>query len=133
MTATPSFFAADLTVSGTVTGHGRLDVDGAVEGDVVVRELAVSATGSVTGNARADAASLSGRLVGTIRARTVTIAASGHLSGLVEYETLGIAPGGVFEAECRPTTAPALEAERAAAAPAPASRVRRALAGATVS
>ncbi|WP_404382666.1 polymer-forming cytoskeletal protein [Caenispirillum salinarum] len=116
MTADHSLFAADLVVTGTVTGRGRLDVDGRVEGDVSVQHLSVNRDGTLTGNARADDALLSGSLVGTIRAQKVTVARSGRLSGLVEYEVLGIEPGGTFEAECRPTTAPALETGRRAAA-----------------
>lgn len=116
MTATDrSFFAADLTVTGTVTGRGRLEVDGRVEGDVSIKRLTINPSGTLTGNARADAADLSGALVGTIRAHSLTVSRTGRLSGLVEYEVLGIEPGGTFEAECRPTAAPALETGRPAA------------------
>lgn len=113
MTATNhSFFAADLTVTGTVTGRGRLEVEGRIEGDVTIKRLTINPAGNVTGSARAEAADLSGQLVGTIRADTLTVSRTGHLSGLAEYEVLGIEPGGTFEAECRPTTAPALETDR---------------------
>lgn len=120
MTASRSFFAPDLFVTGTVSGPCHLDLQGRVEGDVAVGSLSLGRDGALTGNARTERAELAGALVGTIRARTVTIGATGRLSGLVEYETLGITPGGVFEAECRPTRAPA--AERRAAAPAPAGK-----------
>lgn len=123
MTTKRSYFASDLVVTGTVSGACDLDVDGHVEGDVAVGGLTLGRGARLTGNARSDIARLSGVLVGTIRARTVTISETGRLSGLVEYETLGIASGGMFEAECRPTRAPAVEPRRAAV---PVSATRRA-------
>lgn len=107
-----SFFAADLTVKGSVSGRGRLYVQGRVEGDVTVNQLALTPDGTITGKARADHVVLSGNLIGTLCAHSVTISSTGHLSGLVEYETLGVEPGGTFEAECRPATAPSLAMER---------------------
>lgn len=106
-----SFFAADLTVKGSVSGRGRLYVQGRVEGDVTVNQLALTPDGTITGKARADHVVLSGNLIGTLCAHSVTISSTGHLSGLVEYETLGVEPGGTFEAECRPATAPSLAME----------------------
>jgi cytoskeletal protein CcmA (bactofilin family) len=115
MTATRSYFAPDLIVTGTVTSRGSLELDGLVEGDLSVTSLILKQAGTITGNAQADEASLAGRLTGTIRAHKITVTQSGRLSGLVEYDLLGIQPGGTFEAECRPTTAPALETDRSTA------------------
>lgn len=113
MTSSRSLFAADLTVTGSVTGPGMLTVDGRVDGDIAVGTLAVGASGRLSGSLQAERADIAGSVAGSLRASAVTVAAGGALSGLVEYERLGLAPGGRFEVECRPTTAPALAGEGA--------------------
>lgn len=109
MTASRSHFAADLIVTGSVSGPGRLQIDGRVDGEVSVGTLAVGARGSLIGSVTAEQAEVAGSVTGALRAATVAVAEGGFLSGVVEYERLGVAPGGRFEAECRPTTVPALQ------------------------
>ncbi|MCA1941466.1 MAG: polymer-forming cytoskeletal protein [Caenispirillum bisanense] len=109
MTASRSHFAADLIVTGSVSGPGRLQIDGRVDGDVSVGTLAVGGRGSLIGSVTAEQAEVAGSVTGALRAATVTVADGGFLSGVVEYQRLGVAVGGRFEAECRPTTAPALQ------------------------
>lgn len=107
MTASRSHFAADLVVTGTVRGTGRLHIDGRVDGDVTVGALAVGERGSLSGTAVADDAAIAGRVHGLVRAATVSVAAAGSLSGVVQYDRLTVAAGGSFEAQCRPSARPA--------------------------
>lgn len=117
MTASRSHFAADLIVTGSVSGPGRLQIDGRVDGDVAVGTLAVGARGSLIGTVTTEQAEVAGSVTGALRAASVTVTAGGFLAGVVEYERLGVAAGGRFEAECRPTTVPALQSGGTDSAP----------------
>lgn len=115
MTANRSHFAADLVVTGTIRGTGRLHIDGRVEGDVTVGTLAVGTGGSLSGTAIADQADIAGSVKGLVRAASVAVAAVGSLSGVVQYDRLSVAPGGNFEAQCRPSTRAAPAVSRSTA------------------
>ena len=109
MTANRSHFAADLVVTGTIRGTGRLHIDGRVEGDVTVGTLAVGTGGSLSGTAIADQADIAGSVKGLVRAASVAV------SGVVQYDRLSVAPGGNFEAQCRPSTRAAPAVSRSTA------------------
>src|ERR1043165_8577650 len=64
----PSIISADLTVQGTVTSAGDIQIDGAVEGDVRAGGLVIGDKAIIQGQIFANEVTVRGRVQGSIRA-----------------------------------------------------------------
>ena len=69
-----------LTIQGDVSAKGEIHIEGQVEGNVT-----------------ADYVVIRGRLIGSVRARGVTLHSSCYVAGDVYYHTLVIEPGAHFD------------------------------------
>ncbi len=109
-----SLIAADITLEGSISGDGELQVDGVIKGDVRVSRLTIGETGTVEGGVYAESVELRGKVVGSVTAKQVRLYGTGHMDGDITHEQLAMETGAFFQGRSlkfqRPATvaAPAL-------------------------
>ena len=96
----------ELTIIGNVTSKGELHVNGQLQGDVHCVALVVGKNAKVEGNVVAEDVLIGGRLIGSIRALTVTLQANSHVEGYVFHNSLSLEQGSHFEGDSRPSDDP---------------------------
>jgi cytoskeletal protein CcmA (bactofilin family) len=72
----PSIISADLTVNGTLTSTGDIQIDGRVEGDVHSTGLVIGEKALINGEVFAEDVTIRGRIQGSVRARKVLLSPS---------------------------------------------------------
>ena len=87
----------DITVNGTLTSDGILDLAGFIEGDLTVDTLVLARTGKIKGNVRARSVTIEGRLEGTISAISVTLKTSAQVTADIVTQKLVIEAGAMIE------------------------------------
>ncbi|HWE06958.1 MAG TPA: polymer-forming cytoskeletal protein [Rhizomicrobium sp.] len=121
----PSIISADLTVNGTLTSAGDVQIDGCVEGDVHSAGLVIGEKALIRGEIVAEDVTVRGRVNGSIRARKVLLCSSCHVEGNILHEAFAVEAGAFFEGNCRHSDNPlsdeaarprAAESKQAAAA-----------------
>jgi cytoskeletal protein CcmA (bactofilin family) len=99
--AAPSIISADLTISGTLTSTGDVQIDGRVEGDVHSAGLVIGDKAFIHGDVTAEEVTVRGRVQGGIRARKVLLASTCHVEGNILHEAFAVETGAYFEGNCR--------------------------------
>ena len=74
-----STIAEDLTITGNVTSKGELHLHGQVQGDIRCVSLVLGEKAQLEGNVVAQDVIVRGRLIGSVRALTVTLEANSHV------------------------------------------------------
>jgi len=97
----PSIISADMTVRGDLIGGGDLQVEGKVFGTIEVGHLVITKNGAVEGAIVAKAVAISGLHVGTIRAGAVTLETTAKVQGDILYDVLQIENGAQLEGQCK--------------------------------
>lgn len=95
--ATFSVIGADVTIKGDIEASADLHVDGIVIGDLTCASLVQGEASTIDGAITAENARLSGKVKGTIAARTLVVLKSARIEGDVTYETLTIEQGAVVD------------------------------------
>ena len=108
----PSIISADLTVNGTLTSTGDIQVDGHVEGDVRSSGLVIGEKALIHGEVLAEDVTVRGRVQGSIRARKVLLCATCHVEGNILHEAFAVEAGAFFEGNCRHSDNPLAEDAR---------------------
>lgn len=112
--AAPSIISADMTINGTLTSTGDIQIDGRVEGDVRSVGLVIGDKAEIHGEILAEDVTVRGRVIGRIRARKVLLAATSHVEGDILHEAFAVESGAFFEGNCRHSDNPLGEARPAA-------------------
>ncbi len=99
--AAPSIISADLTINGTLTSTGDVQIDGRVEGDVHSAGLVIGDKAFIHGDVVAEEVTVRGRVQGSIRARKVLLASTCHVEGNILHEAFAVETGAYFEGNCR--------------------------------
>jgi cytoskeletal protein CcmA (bactofilin family) len=88
--------AKGMTLSGAIHGHGVLEVEGTVEGELEVEgSVYVAPTGLVTGPVTADVIRVAGRIEGCVSAREhLRLEKTGSVDGDVSTTSLVVEDGG---------------------------------------
>jgi cytoskeletal protein CcmA (bactofilin family) len=107
--AAPSIISADLTVTGTLTSTGDIQVDGRVEGDVQSAGLVIGDKAFIHGDVMAEEVTIRGRVQGSVRARKVLLASTCHVEGNILHEAFAVETGAFFEGNCRHADNPLAE------------------------
>jgi cytoskeletal protein CcmA (bactofilin family) len=107
--AAPSIISADLTVTGTLTSTGDIQVDGRVEGDVQSAGLVIGDKAFIHGDVMAEEVTVRGRVQGSVRARKVLLASTCHVEGNILHEAFAVETGAFFEGNCRHADNPLAE------------------------
>ena len=105
----PSIISSDLTVTGTLTSTGDIQIDGRVEGDVNSTGLVIGDKAFIHGDVVAEEVTVRGRVQGSIRARKVLLAATCHVEGNILHEAFAVETGAFFEGNCRHADNPLAE------------------------
>jgi cytoskeletal protein CcmA (bactofilin family) len=97
----PSIISADLTVTGTLSSTGDIQIDGRVDGDVHSAGLVIGDKAFINGEILAEEVTIRGRVSGSIRARKVLLCATSHVEGNILHEAFSVESGAFFEGNCR--------------------------------
>ena len=97
----PSIISADLTVNGTLTSTGDIQIDGKVEGDVHSTGLVIGEKALIHGEVLAEDVTIRGRVQGSVRARKVLLCSTCHVEGNILHEAFAVEAGAFFEGNCR--------------------------------
>lgn len=116
----PSIISADMTIIGSVTSDGEMQIDGKIEGDIGAISLTIGQTGSVRGEVRAQTVVVRGRIIGSIRARKVELESGAHVEGDIVHASLAIQSNAVFEGQVKHTADPLKQVQTELPAPKPA-------------
>ena len=104
---------ADLTILGekiNVVSQGRVQIDGAVAGDVTGREVVIGQNGQVNGTITANKVEVRGMVNGAVNGSAVSLLATAQVEGDINHMTLSIAEGAQFNGRVRrPSDASELE------------------------
>ena len=107
--AAPSIISADLTITGTLTSTGDIQLDGRVEGDVQSAGLVIGDKAFIHGDVMAEEVTIRGRVQGSVRARKVLLASTCHVEGNILHEAFAVETGAFFEGNCRHADNPLAE------------------------
>lgn len=102
----PSILSADLTITGSISSEGEVQLDGVVEGDVRAGSLSIGEEATVKGEVIAESVVIRGRVEGSVRARQVQLAATARIEGDIIHATLAVESGAYFDGHCRRSSDP---------------------------
>lgn len=102
----PSILSADLTITGSISSEGEVQLDGIVEGDVRAGSLSIGEEATVKGEVVAESVVVRGRVEGSVRARQVQLAATARIEGDIIHATLAVESGAYFDGHCRRSSDP---------------------------
>ena len=94
----------DLTIIGQgvrIVSQGRLQIDGAIFGDITCSDLTIGPQGSVTGTLSASRVNVFGCVKGAIRAMTLILCPTARVQADIVHQTLEIAEGAHFDGRVR--------------------------------
>ena len=97
----PSIISADMTIKGSIQSSGEMQIDGIIEGDVTGSSLTIGQTGQIIGEVRAEAVTVRGKVVGSIRARKVELETGSRVDGDILHASLSIQSNAVFEGQVK--------------------------------
>ncbi|XBQ15542.1 MAG: polymer-forming cytoskeletal protein [Oceanicaulis sp.] len=105
----PSILSADLTVTGSISSEGEVQLDGSVDGDVRAANLTIGEEATVKGEVVAETVTVRGRVEGSVRARQVQLASTARVEGDVIHASLSIESGAYFDGHCKRSSDPLSE------------------------
>lgn len=105
----PSIISADVRMRGNIDSAGEVQLDGELEGDIRSAILIVGDKAIVRGEIVCDNVTVRGRVEGSIRAKTVTLASTAHIEGDILHSSLAVESGAHFEGNCRHSDDPLSE------------------------
>ncbi len=82
---------------GDLKGHGAIQIDGMIEGDIDVPLLTVGEQGKIDGTTVAETVRIFGTVNGRVQAKTVHLDKSAKVTADITHETLTIEAGAYFE------------------------------------
>ena len=92
-----SLIAENVSLRGDVATDGDVHLDGALTGDMRVRELTIGEGGSVEGSIEAESVEIRGKVVGTVTAKSVRLYSTARVQGDITHAQLAIENGAHFE------------------------------------
>ncbi len=98
----PSIVSPDLKIVGNLKGHGAVQIDGTIEGDIDVPLLTVGEQGKIDGSTVAETVRIFGTVNGRVQAKTVHLDKSARVTADITHETLTIEAGAYFEGKVLP-------------------------------
>ena len=93
----PSIISPDLKIVGDLKGHGAIQIDGMIEGDIDVPLLTVGEQEKINGSTVAETVRIFGTVSGQVQAKTVHLDKSARVTADITYEILTIEAGAYFE------------------------------------
>jgi cytoskeletal protein CcmA (bactofilin family) len=104
-----SVIGPDLTIQGSLTSNGQVQVDGEVQGDVFATHVLIGENARITGGIIAQEIVVRGYVMGFVRGHKVMLQATSHVEGDVLHRSLAIEQGAYFEGKSRRSENPLQE------------------------
>lgn len=100
--------ARGVTISGTLQGEGSVQIEGNLEGEILVHgSVFITTTGKVHGPIEADTVRIAGHVIGNITANThLRLEQTGHIEGDIAPAALLIEDGGRLDGRSTMLTRP---------------------------
>lgn len=96
-TRAPGFLASDCRISGAIRGSGLMVIGGRVDGSIdLVGGVTIAEGGAVRGEVNANSADVAGTLEGDLSAEDAMVRASGRVVGDVRAKRMSLEDGGVI-------------------------------------
>ena len=92
-----SLISNGISIEGSVTGDGELQIDGVVRGDVRVARLTIGETGHIEGSVYSEITEVRGRIVGSITSKQVRLYGTAYVDGDITHEQLSMETGAFFQ------------------------------------
>jgi cytoskeletal protein CcmA (bactofilin family) len=99
--AAPSIISSDVTMIGSLTSSGDIQIDGRIDGDLRSAGLVIGEKAEIHGEILAEDVTIRGLVHGRIRARKVLLCATARVEGDILHEALVVEAGAFFEGNCR--------------------------------
>ena len=113
--AAPSILGRDITIIGEIKSEGDIQIDGRLEGNISANTLTVGESGAISGEVKAKAVYVRGKVTGKINASLCELAETANVQADITQDKLTIANGAFFDGKCsRRKQAPAPVASKPA-------------------
>jgi cytoskeletal protein CcmA (bactofilin family) len=99
LNSTPTILANDLTIEGSLSSKGLIEVEGYVKGNISSKMTIIREGGVVDGDLFSESINIKGKFTGNIKAKNVLISKSATISGLVEYFLLSVEDGACIDGQ----------------------------------
>lgn len=99
--AATSILSAGLKIDGRLKCEGDIQVDAEIDGNIESDMVTIGRSGVINGDLLADEVTISGRIIGDIRARKVKITGTAHVEGDIHHSALSVEPGAYVDGVCR--------------------------------
>jgi len=96
-----SIICADMTITGSISSDGAIQIDGKVDGDVTATDMVIGSTGEIVGEIKADTLRVKGKIRGSIRAKKVELETGASVIGDIIHSALIIQPDASFEGQVK--------------------------------
>ena len=80
-----SLISETVSIEGTITSSGAIDVAGLIKGPVYSKEIIIRETGSITGSIEGDHIEIHGHLDGKVSGSDIVIGSTGTVKGDIEF------------------------------------------------
>ena len=96
----PSILGRDLTIIGEIRTDGDVQIDGRHEGNITAATITVGEQGAISGEIKAKAVYIRGKVAGKINASLVELAETANVQADITQDKLTIANGAFFDGKC---------------------------------
>jgi len=100
VSAAPSILGRDITIIGEIRTDGDLQIDGRHEGNITASSVTVGEQGAISGDIKAKAVIVRGKVTGKINASLVELAETANVQADITQDKLTIANGAFFDGKC---------------------------------
>ena len=97
----PSMISEGVDFTGDIKSNGSLTVDGSITGQVIVDNLIVGVTGSVSGTVTAKSINVKGKLAGNVSCFDIIVGGRSVVDGNLTYSSITIQRGGVVKGDLK--------------------------------
>ena len=101
-----SIIGQDMTITGDLVFDSKIQVDGAIDGNLSGDCLVLSATGAVNGDVEANTIICHGKITGNVKVGELFLKKSGVVNGRVETSDLSVESGGALNGEIKSKSTP---------------------------
>lgn len=100
VTSAPSILGRDLTIIGEIRTDGDVQIDGRHEGNITAATITIGEQGAISGDIKAKAVYVRGKVTGKINASLVELADTANVQADITQDKLTIANGAFFDGKC---------------------------------
>jgi len=101
---TPAIIARDLSVEGSLTSTGMLEIEGNIKGSIRGNVVILREECFVEGAITAESLSIRGRFEGSIKVKNLSISSKARVHGDIEYDSMSIEDGACIDGQFKRLT-----------------------------